>query len=230
MVPTGVAEAATMSTFWSFIVLTSVTLLFIAILWLKKNESILNRSRVLCTVLLSLFECPRELISAIKKKQKKKKHLNDFLYIFLHFPKHLKQRCCYFSHVFQISVLQKGPWWFLIHSGGFLTSSASCFHVVTSILRLWNSEFCFPIRCLTIPSTFVCSEKCLNFQFPPQSIRNINLALLDTIYDIYSVDMQKQGTIFKMNYNPCPLAVGCRIVYTRIPHVQMSRFTLIFNT
>lgn len=50
-------------------------------------------------------------------------------------------------------------------------------------------NLCFPIWCLTIPSPAVF----FNFQFPSQSIRNMNLVLLDKIHDIHIVDMQKQG-------------------------------------
>lgn len=96
-------------------------------------------------------------------------------------------------HVFHIYDLQKGPWWFLIHSGGFPTSSASWFHVELQQMPFITQKSVFLFGAWWFPAWLFAVKNIFTFQFPPQSIRNMSLTLLETIYDINIVEMQTQG-------------------------------------
>lgn len=193
-----------MSTFRSFIVLTSITaslLLFIAIPWLKRHiESIKIGHSCLFLVSLSLFECPRELITA-------------FFVFTTPFESSPLVFSCIFSSIWssdvilcffspQIYDLQMDPWWFLIHSGCFLTSSASWFHAALHQMCFITQKSVLLLSAWWFPAWLFAVKNIFNYQFPPQSIRNMGLTSLKTIYDINIVVMQRQGMNLKLKLRP----------------------------
>lgn len=131
--------------------------------------------------------------------------------VFLYFLEHSKQWCYFKFFFFQIYDLQMDPRWFLTHSGCFLTSSASGFHAALDQMRFITQKSVLLLGAWWFPAWLFAVKNIFNFQFPPQSIRNMGLTSLDTIYDINIVEMQTQRMIFKSKLRP--LVVGCRTVF-----------------
>lgn len=127
--------------------------------------------------------------------------------VFLYFFEHLKQWCYFMFFFFQIYDLQMDPWWFLIHSGCFLTSSASWIHAALHQMCLITQKSVFLLGAWWFPAWLFAVKNIFNFQFPPQSIKNMGLTSLKTIYDINIVVMQRQGMNLKLELRP--LMVGC---------------------